>query len=303
MKLHLNLFILLTIMYVNTTLAQTTAIPDQNFEQALIDLNIDSDGVINGQVLTSDIDDLIELDFENVPINDDITDLTGIEDFAALEILDFHYFYLDLDPSQADILSNNINLREFIAMNPCGDCGGVALQVLDLSGLPNLELVDLTNVYIKKLVIDNPNFDIQNLTLDLYNEGPPSNGWTQHICIEVADPQVASNDQPPYDSWNIIVNDLKATYSFDNICTLSVDEIDNRNSLSVYPNPVKDKLRFENPDHINIDKAEVYDISGQKLKTFSSVDEHIDLESLGSGVYFVMIHHKGNSSTFRVLKK
>jgi hypothetical protein len=50
-------------MYVNITLAQTTAIPDQNFEQALIDMNIDIDGVINGQVLTSDIDDVIELDF------------------------------------------------------------------------------------------------------------------------------------------------------------------------------------------------------------------------------------------------
>ena len=34
--------------------AQTTTIPDTNFEQVLIDLGIDSDRVINNSVLTSD---------------------------------------------------------------------------------------------------------------------------------------------------------------------------------------------------------------------------------------------------------
>ena len=59
---------------------QTTAIPDQNFEQALIDQNIDTDGVINGQVLTADISGLTFLDVFNL----DISDLTGIQDFTAL---------------------------------------------------------------------------------------------------------------------------------------------------------------------------------------------------------------------------
>jgi hypothetical protein len=46
------LFFLLLFPFVG--FAQYTAIPDPNFEKALIDLNIDS-GVIDGQVLTSDI--------------------------------------------------------------------------------------------------------------------------------------------------------------------------------------------------------------------------------------------------------
>jgi hypothetical protein len=45
------LTILIVLLFVNTSIAQTTAIPDAAFEQALIDLGIDSDGVINGQVL------------------------------------------------------------------------------------------------------------------------------------------------------------------------------------------------------------------------------------------------------------
>lgn len=63
--------------------AQMTSIPDPIFEQALIDLGIDSDGIINGQVLTSDIELVTTLDLDHRQIND----LTGLEGFAALEIL------------------------------------------------------------------------------------------------------------------------------------------------------------------------------------------------------------------------
>ena len=40
-----------------------TLIPDSNFELYLINTGIDTDGVINGQVLTSDIEDELELSF------------------------------------------------------------------------------------------------------------------------------------------------------------------------------------------------------------------------------------------------
>ena len=64
------------------SVSQTTSIPDANFEQALIDLGIDS-GVIDGVVLTANISSLTDLDISN----SNISDLTGIEDFVALEIL------------------------------------------------------------------------------------------------------------------------------------------------------------------------------------------------------------------------
>ena len=58
-----------------------TVIPDQNFEQALI--NLGHDDVIDGQVLTANISGVEEL----VLYNQNITDLTGIEDFSALTYL------------------------------------------------------------------------------------------------------------------------------------------------------------------------------------------------------------------------
>ncbi|WP_282031277.1 T9SS type A sorting domain-containing protein [Winogradskyella eximia] len=63
-------------------LSQTTAIPDPNFEQALIDLGHDS-GTIDGTVLSANINSVTELEIWSL----NITDLTGIEGFTALEKL------------------------------------------------------------------------------------------------------------------------------------------------------------------------------------------------------------------------
>jgi Leucine-rich repeat (LRR) protein len=78
MKIKLLLGVLLLTFL--QAVSQTTAIPDTNFEQALIDLGIDSDGTVNGQVLTADISGVTNLDVSNK----NISDLTGIENFDSL---------------------------------------------------------------------------------------------------------------------------------------------------------------------------------------------------------------------------
>lgn len=99
----LVLFLLLT---ASVCFGQTTAIVDQNFEQALIDLNLDN--VIDGKVLTANIKDVTTLEVQGK----NISNLTGIEGFTKLEKLDIGFiditkrnFVTNLD------LSNNINLK------------------------------------------------------------------------------------------------------------------------------------------------------------------------------------------------
>ena len=75
--------VLLIITFSNLTIAQTTAIPDANFEQVLINLGYDT-GVPDGIVNTNNIDTVTFLDVGN----DSIMNLIGIEDFIALEHLD-----------------------------------------------------------------------------------------------------------------------------------------------------------------------------------------------------------------------
>jgi Leucine-rich repeat (LRR) protein len=82
-------------------LGQKTFIPDDEFEQALI--NLDLDGVFDDSVYTSAIDTVQQLYISNKGI----ADLTGIEDFTALTDL---FCYGNL--LQSLDLSNNTNLFE-----------------------------------------------------------------------------------------------------------------------------------------------------------------------------------------------
>ena len=62
-------------------LGQYTSIPDQNFEQALIDFGYDD--VIDGKVLTANINSVDSLNLERI----NISDLIGVEAFTALTYL------------------------------------------------------------------------------------------------------------------------------------------------------------------------------------------------------------------------
>src|SRR5690554_7889623 len=109
-----------------SSFAQITYIPDSLFEQALINLGIDSDGTVNGQVLTSDIETVLTLDISNAGI----TDLTGIQDFAALENLDVSSFY-----GTSLSFSNNENLKELVFNH------NTDLRNMDITNNVNLEIV------------------------------------------------------------------------------------------------------------------------------------------------------------------
>ena len=80
--------IIIFIFCVNSLLAQYTLIPDSEFEQRLITQGIDTEGILDGQVLTDDIDHITALYIESdPPVFPYIYDLTGIEDFVSLEDL------------------------------------------------------------------------------------------------------------------------------------------------------------------------------------------------------------------------
>lgn len=131
--------------------ATYTLIPDTNFEQALIDQNIDSEGTLDGQVLTSDITDETILNLTGISqtpldIRQDqglgISNMAGIEDFAALEEL---YVQGELNTFSTLNLSNNSNLRILYGFF------NSSLNNLNVNGLTNLQTVGvnfcgLTNV-------------------------------------------------------------------------------------------------------------------------------------------------------------
>src|SRR5690554_1963 len=152
--------------------AQYTLIPDPNFEQALIDLGIDSDGIVNGHVLTSDIESVVELDVRYKNIND----LTGIEDFAALEELTLrgnNLTTLDMSGNtQLKILNCLVNPLHTINVTQ-----NLLLESLDLTVLHRLDEIDLSqNINLETLIMNGcwiKSIDLShNINLkNLYAEG------------------------------------------------------------------------------------------------------------------------------------
>lgn len=103
-----------------------TLIPDTHFEQKLIALGIDSEGLLNGKVLTSNVQTVTTLDCSDSTISD----LTGIQDFVALQ-----HLYCYTNPLTQLDLSKNVALESLI-------CFDDELLQLDVSNNPLLTLLD-----------------------------------------------------------------------------------------------------------------------------------------------------------------
>ena len=161
-----HLYLLLTIFVCLSAKAQTTPVPDTNFEQFLIDQGIDTNG-LNGNILDADAQAVTDL---NINVNT-ITDFTGLEAFVNLVTLnagtnqfatlplttltqleeltfDDNNILASLDVSQ------NVNLR-ILNIGTTGSTGNIAsITDLDLSNNTLLEFI-----YIYAFL------DLVNLTL------------------------------------------------------------------------------------------------------------------------------------------
>ena len=145
-----RLLIILLALTSQTIFAQTTAIPDPNFE-TFLEANGMGNGIANdGLVTTANISSVTLLSFniQNRPSNapsfnpSSITDLTGIEDFAALEELNCNVLQLtSLD------LTNNTNLKTLYANDN-------NLTALNVTGLTALEIFECERNQLETLYLN-----------------------------------------------------------------------------------------------------------------------------------------------------
>lgn len=127
---------------------QKTFVPDDFFEQYLIDQGYDNQ--LDGQVTTAVVETILEIDLTNIPV----ADLTGLEDFTSLQKFKIRSFELTaFDPSP------NTNLK-YLSTNGC-----INLIDLNVSNLVHLDTLYMSNNNsIKQLDVSN-NINIQSLHL------------------------------------------------------------------------------------------------------------------------------------------
>jgi hypothetical protein len=73
----------------------------------------------------------------------------------------------------------------------------------------------------------------------------------------------------------------------------TVEEINFSKILKVYPNPAKEQLTVVGLDELNINKIEIFDISGKLMKTVgvyeTSEELKINISDLNEGIYFIKL--------------
>jgi len=300
--------------------AQTTAIPDPYFEQALIDFNIDSDGIVNGQVLTTDIEDITELEINSWNASAIlITNLTGIEDFISLQklvvnfseitelnisnntqlkILNLHSNHL----TNIDVSSNTL-LEEFYIGNEL-DLGPFnEITDIDLSSNPNIKIIEIANMPMLDVInIKNGN---NNPDMTIYigfdSDGASSGNTINTVCIQVDDEELAQANQFPYSEWTI--NDLSTDYNFSENCALGTSKFQKNNIVTLYPNPATNVVNITSSEPVT--EATIYNLLGQKIKQLpaGSATLTIYVSSLTAGTYFVVVKTDKGSKTEKLVIK
>lgn len=145
----------------NYSIKSAVIIPDPNFEQALIDLGIDKDGVINASISRSDAEAVTELNINSKNINS----LEGIQAFTNLSKL-----YCQFNQIQVLDIGNNAALTVL-------ECGGNQLTGLNVTQNPllkilgfgpnNISQIDVSqNLNLEVFWCNNNNISSQNLDLN-----------------------------------------------------------------------------------------------------------------------------------------
>lgn len=306
---------ILTLFYFGTVKAQFTNIPDPIFEEYLISIGLDSDGTINGQVLTSDIDSETLIQLNESPPFFFITDFTGIEDFASLEVFVFNVTNVteldfgDLNNLRSVVAISNNDLT-FIDISECESLetfimsgtsintlllpqtttlenfsvNSGSLTVLDLSAYPNLSEVQVDNQELQTLNVANGN----NLNFTLFTA--INNPNLQCIIVDDADYSMAN--------WTNIDSTSTFVETQEECDALSTDYF-SFIELKMYPNPTTDFFHLETD--LEISKIDVFDLNGKTVKSFKTNPNGYDVSELSNGIYIIKIESGLSSITQKLI--
>ena len=264
--------------------AQTTNIPDQGFEQALIDLGIDSDQTINGQVLTSDVASVTSLE---LGYNYYMQNIDGIEDFSSLKILNLSEIGLIYYNSSLDLSS--LTMLEELNLGGYGDVNVNYIEEVILTNNPNLK-----KIYgdPETIILTGSDLYITNLIADLGQYFSETNE-TSYVCVEVTNPSQAENGQGTYSTWNIgpFVN-------FSNDCSLSTSRF-NKIDVQLFPNPATEHFQLKMQEEIK--SLTVYSLNGKEVLKFQNQNTY-DVSQIPAGIYFVKMETSKGTGIQKLIK-
>ncbi|OAD90741.1 hypothetical protein A7A78_14335 [Aequorivita soesokkakensis] len=94
------------------------------------------------------------------------------------------------------------------------------------------------------------------------------------------------------------LGDIEGLYEIEAECELlGVDDNDVTGIAAVYPNPASNKLNIRLTKGKAIQQTDIFNITGQKIKSFGSESENLDISFLTNGLYFAKIYSSENQTS------
>jgi len=290
------------------------------YDNKLVNLNTSNN--VNLQYLYCHKNQLINLNVDkNMTLNYLWCDFNQLSAINVSNNLDLKTLYCNFNQLTSINVSKNINLSDLRV-------SGNKISILDITKNNLLKIVALEDNQITDLnTLNNPllsglhcaynqlkNIDISqnskltdfrcnsnNLSSLNLKNGKNTNLNDSYLdltknpnltCIQV------DNDVYSKTNWNT-KKDVIA--SFSTTCSLGTkDSVFFK--LNIFPNPTKGDLFIEN---ISVEKATLYNTSGQFIKTnlftTGSITNKIDLSGLSKGVYYIYLENEGNTTVRKVI--
>lgn len=297
-KIHTLTFLFL--LAASFASAQYTEIPDSNFEQRLIDQGVDSEGILDGRILTSDAatTETLILDSTFLPNALKITNLTGIEAFTVLRVLRCQgNLLIQLDVSQ------NMNLEELWCLNnnltsldvsnntqlTSLYCNNNELTRLDVSNNDSLLVLRCQANQITTLDVTNISgltelrFNDNNMRLNLDLSQNPSlttlTGTSNPdlLCIQVADAPGADAGAGIYGTWS---KDATAVYSENCEAQFPTTAIPDSNFEDALIALGHDDAQDNRVLTANISGLAALDVSGENISDLTGIEDFAALSDL-----------------------
>ncbi|MFD2822840.1 T9SS type A sorting domain-containing protein [Lacinutrix iliipiscaria] len=293
-----------------------TCIPDANFEQALIDFGYDTEGTLDGQMLTIDAVSRPTLSI----INRSVLDFTGVEAFASITSLDVSYNpgIVTLDTSSNTLLESlntegctalaNLDLTNNTALTSINLFNN-DLSALDLSNNLSLETINIKQNQLTSLDFSNhtalTSVDVKNNMLTFLDM---RNGFNSNITFFDSDfnPNliclfVDDSSAPYLTTLPWIISFATTFVNNEAECnTLSTENID-RVSFHLYPNPASDLIYISSS--ASDASLELYDINGKQVITKSILlgNNTLDISKLNAGIYIAKLLTKNSVETTKLI--
>ncbi|CAM1354614.1 T9SS type A sorting domain-containing protein [Tenacibaculum insulae] len=299
-----KLLLFLVVISSQLCFSQNVPISDANFEQALIDQNIDSDGTLNGLINREDINSLLNLTIQNIPLTD-LTILRHFDDLENLTLVNCSLTSIDLSDndklkrltlpdnnlSSVD-LSNNSNLQNVSLQNN-------VITSIDVSNITPLEILLLfnnnlttldvsANQNLSALQINNNALIALNVRNGKINLNPIINNNPNLSCITVDDSAHSTAN------WN----NKDAHHYFSETCSQTYVPDDNFEQALIdlgYDYALDDYVYTE-----NINTITTLDVSNKSILNTTGIEAFVALETLDMNTNF--FSQAINFSAFTQLK-